>query len=91
MAYVAFLKIVDTAKNQEARAAHLQYIGERYREGKVLMAGPFGDQSGGMVVYHNVTEEGARRLAESDPAVTSGARTLTLIPWAILDFDATSS
>lgn len=86
MAYVAFLKIVDVELNQKIRPAHLKYVEDRYREGKVLLAGPFGDQSGGMVIYQNVDQDEAWRLADADPAVVSGARTLTLRAWTPLNF-----
>ncbi len=85
MIYCAWLKIVDPVLNQKIRPEHLQYIDEHYRNGQILMAGPFDDGTGGMVLYHHVDWEEAQALAREDPAVKSGARQLTLKPWKLLD------
>ncbi len=84
MTFLAMLTIVDPELNQNVRPSHLRYISDLYRQGKVLMAGPFGDGSGGLVIYHNVEEAEAKELAEADPVVQSGARTLKLVPWTVL-------
>ena len=86
MLYIAWLTIVDAALNQQSRPQHLQYLDELFRAGQVAMAGPFPDGTGGMVIYQNVDEAGARNLAENDPAVTSGARTVTVRAWNPLPF-----
>ncbi|NMP24177.1 YciI family protein [Sulfobacillus harzensis] len=85
MYYVATLIIVDSEKNRTSRPQHLAYISDLYERGHVLMGGPFEDGSGGMVIYQNVDQETAERLAHHDPAVTSGARTVSLRPWRRLD------
>lgn len=87
MTYCARLTIVDPVLNQEVRPDHLRYVQEQYRLGHVLMAGPFTDGSGGMVVYHQVSQAEAEQLARRDPAVASGARTLTLVEWNLLELD----
>jgi uncharacterized protein YciI len=86
MIYVAMLTIVDADKNAKHRPAHLAYINRLFKEGKVVMAGPFADGRGGMVLYRTESEEEARRLAEQDPEVAEGARTLELREWKPLDF-----
>lgn len=85
MTYIALLTIEDATLNREIRPAHLQYISDLYRAHKVRMAGPFTDGHGGLVIYEVETAEEARQLAESDPVVRSGARSLRLIEWAPLD------
>ncbi|PSR35209.1 MAG: hypothetical protein C7B46_02020 [Sulfobacillus benefaciens] len=85
MKFVAWLTIVDHDKNLQHRPEHLAYIGEQYRAGKVSLAGPFADKSGGLVVYEAETMEEARRLANNDPIVSSGARTVVVKSWPILD------
>jgi len=84
MLYVAMLPIIDQERNTEVRPAHLAYINKLFQEGKVVMAGPFTDKRGGMVIYKADTLEEAQRLAEADPAVTEGARTLELREWSPL-------
>lgn len=85
MMYVAFMTIRDAKLNQAVRPAHLQYVARLQEKGQVLMAGPFQDGSGGMVIYQNVTESESRSLAENDPVISSGARELRLTAWNPLD------
>ncbi len=89
MLFLAILTIVNADLNRTVRPDHLRYLEECHRDGKVLLAGPFEDGTGGLVIYQNVDLTQARKLAQADPAVTSGARTLQLIPWAVLDFPNT--
>ncbi len=91
MVYAAVLTIVDNEKNAQSRPLHLAYISDLYRAGKVMMGGPFEDGRGGMVIYQNVDAEEAERLARQDPAITSGARTLELRPWRLLDLPIESN
>ena len=44
-------------------------------------ARPFTDDAGGLVVYRAGTIDEAKKIAESDPYVTSGARRLELHEW----------
>ncbi|WDL98604.1 YciI family protein [Alicyclobacillus sp. ALC3] len=85
MKYVALLTIVDPELNQQVRPAHLAYISDLYRQGKVVMAGPFVDGKGGMVMYECDSEEEASQLAQADPVVAAGARTLELHAWHQLE------
>ncbi|MGD8190253.1 YciI family protein [Brevibacillus ginsengisoli] len=85
MLYVAFLPIIDQELNAKERPAHLDYINRLYLDGKVVMAGPFTDKRGGLVIYKTDTMEEAELLAKADPAVTSGARTLELREWNPLE------
>ena len=78
---MAILTIVDAELNAKVRPAHLDYINRLFKENKVVMAGPFTDGKGGMVIYRADSPEEARRLAEADPVVAEGARTLELREW----------
>lgn len=84
MLYVAMLPIVDPEKNQQIRPAHLEYINDLFKQGKVVMAGPFTDQKGGMIIYKADSYEEALKLAQADPVVAEGARTLELREWNTL-------
>ncbi|WP_139491198.1 YciI family protein [Brevibacillus dissolubilis] len=86
MLYVAMLPIIDQELNTRTRPAHLAYINELFLEGKVVMAGPFTDKLGGMVIYKADSMEEAKALAEKDPAVTEGARTVEVREWSPLEF-----
>lgn len=89
MLYIAMLPIIDQELNTKVRPAHLDYIDKLHQEGKVLMAGPFTDKQGGMVIYKAGSFEEAKVLAEADPAVTEGARTLDLREWSPLELPLT--
>lgn len=86
MHYVALLTIVDAELNAKVRPAHLDYLDKLYKEHKVVMAGPFADKKGGMVIYRADSPEEAKALAEADPVVAEGARTLELREWNPLQF-----
>lgn len=86
MVYVALLTIIDPELNAKVRPAHLDYLDALYKEGKVVMAGPFTDKKGGMVIYRADSPEEARKLAEADPVIVEGARTLELREWGALEF-----
>jgi uncharacterized protein YciI len=45
---------------------HAQYIDRLYDEGKIMLAGPFPDGSGAMLVVRTETEQEARRLFDGD-------------------------
>lgn len=85
MLYVALLSIVDQELNAKVRPAHLEYVNDLFKQDKVLMAGPFTDKQGGMVIYKAASLEDARKLAEADPVVVEGARTLELREWSPLE------
>lgn len=86
MLYVALLTIIDADLNAKVRPAHLDYLDKLYKENKVVMAGPFTDKKGGMVIYRADSPEEAQALAEADPVVVEGARTLELREWNALQF-----
>jgi uncharacterized protein len=86
MLYVASLAIVDEEKNAKVRPAHLEYIEDLYKKDKVVMAGPFTDKKGGMVIYRADSFEEALRYAEADPVVVEKARVLELREWNPLSF-----
>ncbi|MGG1664409.1 YciI family protein [Brevibacillus sp. NRS-1366] len=86
MLYAAFLSIIDQDLNAKVRPAHLEYVNELYKQGKVFMAGPFTDKTAGLVIYKAESLEEARKLAEADPVIVEGARTLELREWSPLEF-----
>jgi uncharacterized protein YciI len=50
-------------------------------KGRLVMGGPFLDNSGGMAIFDVATLEEARAIAEADPTVKSGLLTVTVKPW----------
>jgi uncharacterized protein YciI len=79
--YAALLHMLDLEKNKELRPLHVEYLEELEEEGKVFARGPFGDDSGGLVVYVADSYEEALTLAENDPHVINKVRRLELKEW----------
>jgi uncharacterized protein len=57
----------DLDARARVRPEHLAYMSRLNAEGKVVMAGPFGDGSGAMVVFRVDEEAEVRRLVDVDP------------------------
>jgi len=65
-------------------SAHSEYQERLLGEGKIVLAGPFSDSSGGLTVLRVDTEEEARRIMEQDPAVVDGVLKSVLRPWHVV-------
>ena len=67
------------------QAAHLAHMTQMAKEGKLVTAGPFGDQEDeslrGLALYRVGSIEEARRLAEADPAVQAGRLEVEVLTW----------
>ncbi len=81
--FAAFLKMNDPSKSQDLRPQHLEFLERSEQEGKVFARGRFEDGAGGLVIYQAESLEEARSIAESDPYITSGARSLELHEWGM--------
>lgn len=67
--------------------AHGSYILRNYAEGRVLQAGPFGDGSGGALIYRAPSREAVEALLADDPAVVDGVMIPTVYPWTLREWD----
>lgn len=75
----------DKAKTAEIRPAHRKYLIGLYNAGKLAIAGPFGDDSGAVIVYEAETQEQAEEMLKADPFHDSGVFVKwTLKPWKTL-------
>jgi uncharacterized protein YciI len=54
------------------RQAHLDRLIALERDGRLVLAGPFGDGSGSLMVIDAESLDAARAFAEGDPYVTGG-------------------
>jgi len=54
------------------REAHLDNLGRLVQQGRVVLAGPFTDGSGSLIVVDMDSEAQALAFAQSDPYVTQG-------------------
>lgn len=73
----------DSATAAELQKKHLENIGRMADEGKLVIAGPFMDDTDvrGIYIFNVTTIEEAKALTESDPAIQAGRLTMELHPW----------
>ncbi|MBS1772653.1 MAG: hypothetical protein JST82_07330 [Bacteroidetes bacterium] len=76
-------EITDTAIINKIQQGHLANIGRLAKEGKILVAGPFGDDSNwrGIFIFDCETVEEVEKLLQSDPAVSAGRLDYEIHPW----------
>ncbi len=59
-------------KRKIHRSAHLAGLEPLSREGRIIMAGPFIDQAGSLIIIEADSLEEARRIAQDDPYTLHG-------------------
>ena len=79
--FAAFLKMKDLEKNASLRPQHIDFLLQNEKEGNIFARGRFTDGKGGLVIYMAPSLDVAVKIAESDPYVKSGARTLEVFEW----------
>lgn len=90
--YMGFLKkgpnwsSHSAAENAEIQKGHLAHLGRMHEMGKLVVAGPFGDNGEirGILVFRGKDSmEDLKKLAEDDPAVKAGRMVVELHPWYV--------
>ncbi len=88
MYVMAFLKrgptkIEDANERAKLQQAHMANITRLATEGKLLLAGPFGDTGTvrGIYIFDVRTVEEAAALTATDPAIQAGTLQMELHPW----------
>jgi uncharacterized protein YciI len=77
--------VSDKAKIEAVRPLHRAYAEGLRNQGKIVVAGPFQDGAGALIVYEAETQEDAEALATNDPFFTGGVWTRYEIhPWEVL-------
>jgi uncharacterized protein YciI len=77
--------IPDAQKVQSVRPLHREYAQGLAGQGKIVIAGPFSDGTGAIIVYEAESLEQAEALAANDPYAKSGVWTKYEIhPWDII-------
>jgi uncharacterized protein len=73
----------DSATAANIQKGHLDNINRLYYEGKIKVAGPFGDKGNwlGIFIFDCETKEEVEKLLQSDPAISSGRLSYDLRPW----------
>lgn len=76
-------KSLSKDSSDKIQAAHLNNIKHLTAQGKLVVAGPFMDETElvGILVFNVQTVEEAQALANADPAVKAGILIMELHPW----------
>lgn len=62
----------DAERRQEIRPSHREYLKSLLDSGKLLQAGPFGDDSGAIIVYEAADLPEAQEMLTNDPFAQNG-------------------
>jgi uncharacterized protein YciI len=76
----------DTAtgfRQQPGVERHVAYMAQQLEAGKLVLGGPFLDDSGGMMVLRADSQDEARAIAEADPTVIDGLLLVHVKPWML--------
>ncbi|MFN2458719.1 MAG: YciI family protein [Chitinophagaceae bacterium] len=73
----------DSATAAKIQTEHLNNIDRLYYEGKIKVAGPFGEKGDwkGIFIFDAETKEEVEKLLQSDLAISSGRLTYEIKPW----------
>lgn len=73
---------LDSTVSANLQSAHLNNIDSLHRAGKLVLAGPFGDDKGGGIFILKASSlEEATQMCESDPAIKNGRLNYKVRPW----------
>jgi len=69
-------------KRVEHRANHRVYLHDLAAKGKIVMAGPFLDETGGLIIWEVENQAEIEALIAQDPFTLEGVfATTEIIPW----------
>ncbi|MFT3844702.1 MAG: YciI family protein [Lacibacter sp.] len=73
----------DSATAAKIQQGHMANITRLYNEGKIKVAGPFGDDGNwrGIFIFDCKTKEEVEQLLQTDPAISSGRLSYEIHPW----------
>src|SRR5687768_10236696 len=73
----------DSATAVKIQSGHIDNINRLYNEGKIKVAGPFGDNGNwrGIFIFDCATQEEVESLLKTDPAISSGRLAYEVHPW----------
>ena len=73
----------DSTTAANIQKGHMANINRLYNEGKLKVAGPFGDEGNwrGIFIFDCDTKEEVEKLLNTDPAIAAGRLAYELHPW----------
>jgi uncharacterized protein YciI len=69
----------DASTIAKARPAHREYLAGLIQQGRLVISGPFSDDSGAVLVYEAETSAQVEKLVAEDPFATEGV----FVSWEI--------
>jgi uncharacterized protein YciI len=75
----------DKAKIQEVRPLHREYLSGVLKAGRLVVGGPYLDDSGAIIIYEAASAEEAETLVLDDPFAKHGVFvSWTIRPWKVV-------
>jgi uncharacterized protein YciI len=76
-------KITDTAIINKLQEGHMANISRLHKAGKMLVAGPFGDDGNwkGIFIFDCDTQQEVENLLATDPLIKAGRLSYEIHPW----------
>jgi uncharacterized protein YciI len=73
----------DSATAAKLQRGHLENIGRLYNEGKIKVAGPFGEEGDwqGIFIFDCATREEVEKLLQTDPSIAAGRMVYQVKSW----------
>ncbi|MBN8585104.1 MAG: hypothetical protein J0M37_08410 [Ignavibacteria bacterium] len=72
-----------TEAESEIMSRHFEYLKQKLKEGKLVMAGPVTTGEFGLSVVETESEEEARDIMNNDPAVIAGIMKPEIFPYRV--------
>jgi uncharacterized protein YciI len=70
--------IPDKKVTEDIIKKHIDHLKDLDENGQLVLAGPFLDRTGGMVIIKAASFELAKKIVESDPFITNGVQSYQL-------------
>lgn len=77
--FLVLTTFTSAEKRMAHRPEHREYLNQLVNEGKLLMAGPFEDESGGLIIFEAVDEAEVQGMVANDPFSINGVFATTEI------------
>jgi uncharacterized protein YciI len=65
--FVAILTFQNEEQRLQARPKHREYLAGLLEQGKLVLSGPFADDTGALILYEANSEEEVRDIIAADP------------------------
>jgi uncharacterized protein len=76
-----------TPAKDQPTPEHGRYLLQLYKQGYLLSAGPFGDDTGAALVLEAADQAQATKLIAADPAIVQSLFTYEIHPWTLVPWE----